>query len=78
MRNFDESVEFLTHANKAEIACAVDALEWVVEGLPKDKAQVIVDIFKKKLEEFPDVGEYSIFVYEEEIDTAQYIIDHME
>lgn len=75
LRNFDETVEFLTHATMEETACAIVALENLIIELPKDKGQILVDIFKNKLVEFPDIVDNCIYVYLEELEIAQNIID---
>lgn len=78
LRNYDETVCFLVNATEKEIACTVDVLEELVEALPKEKAQVIVDIFKKKLAEYPNVQDYAVSEYVQELLLAQEIVDDKE
>lgn len=75
LRNYDETVEFLKSATIQEIGCAVDVLEDMAQELPKEKAQVVLDIFKQKLEEFPNVQDYAVTEYVLELRIAQEIID---
>ncbi len=76
MRNFDETVEFLTNATAEEIACAVESLEELAINLPKDKAQIVLDIFKNKLIEFPFIDDICEVEYPLELQIAQDTIDH--
>ena len=78
LRNYDDTVFFLTNATAKEIACAVDVLEELVYALSKEQAQVIVNIFQKKLEEYPDVQKYAATEYRQEVLLAQDIIDNKE
>ena len=71
MRNFDETVEFLTNATAEEIACAVEVLEGLAINLPKEKAQIILDIFKNKLIEFPFIDDICEVEYSLELQIAQ-------
>ena len=75
LRNYAETVTFLTNSTILEIACAVDVLENLVEALPKEQAQTILNIFKRKLREFPNVQSYAATEYVLELQLAQDIID---
>ena len=75
LENYEETVAFLKEATVEEIACAVDVLEELVLELPKEAAQVIVDIFKRKQAEYPDVQQYAATEYALELKIAQEIID---
>ena len=76
MRDYRDTLNFLSAADEREIACAVDVLEDLANALPKDKAQAIIDVFKSKLQEFPDVQKYSASDYLTELSVAQDIVDN--
>ena len=75
LRSYDETLSFLSTATVQEIGCAIDALEDLVQSLPKEKAQAIIDIFKNKALEFPNVQDFSEVEYALELKIAQEIVD---
>ena len=75
MRNYEDTIDFLSKATIEEIAWAVEVLEDISYELPKDKAQTIINIFKKKLEEFPNVEDYSEVQYSLELQIAENILN---
>lgn len=78
MKDYVETVEFLTNANKYEIGCAIDVLEDLVDALTKEKAKTVLSVFKQKQEEFPDIYNYTVVDYPLELQIAQDIIDGKE
>ena len=77
-RNYEDTVAFLETATQQEIACAVDVLEDLVKELPKEKAQQIIGIFEKKLDQFPCVQEVSATEYALELKIAREILEEKE
>lgn len=76
LKNPNDTVEFLSQATVEETACAVEELEDLVTQLPKEQALKIFSIFKDKLNEFPNIQNYSLFNYEEELKRAESIINN--
>lgn len=78
MRDFNQTVEFLSNANADEVECIMYALDDYVCELAKDKAELILSILKKKQKEFPELEKSQYIDYSLELQIAQNIIDGKE
>lgn len=73
-KDFDETVNLLKNANKEEIAVAIETLDDLVVFFSKEESKQIIEIFKQKLQEFPDVGDVCEFDYLDQIQEAESIL----
>ena len=78
LRDFDDTVSFLKSARKQIVALAIWVLEDIAYKLSKGQVQILIDIFKQKKIEFPDIADYCDADYDEEIAIAQSILDNKE
>lgn len=78
MRDFDQTVEFLSNASADEVECILYALDDYVCVLPKARAEVILGILKGKHAEFPELEKSPYIDYSLELQIAQDIIDGKE
>ena len=76
-RNYEETVEFLSSAQKELIGIAVEVVSELVEKFPKEQSQTIINVLKKRIEEFPDLEDYSLVEIALEMKIAQEIVDDM-
>ena len=74
LKNFDNTLEFLKNATIEEIAWACEVLDEMAWKFPIDKAELIINVFKDKLIEFPNVDDYCEVEYALELTTAQEIV----
>ena len=75
LRVFDDTVNFLKSARKQIVALAIWGLEDIAYKLSKEQVQILIDIFKQKKIEFPDIADYCDADYDEEIAIAEDIIN---
>ncbi len=75
LRNFEETVDFLKNASIEETGCAIDSINRLMEELPIEKAEIILQIFKDKLVEYPNVDDYSEIEYVLELKEAEETIE---
>lgn len=73
-KDFNETVSLLKNANKEEIAVAVETLDDLVVFFSKEESKKIIEIFKQKLQEFPDVDDVCEFDYLDQIQEAENIL----
>lgn len=59
MRDFDETIEFLSHASLLELGCAYEVLDDMIDMLPYDKAKTLISLLEKKIEEHPNMDDYT-------------------
>lgn len=70
-KNYLETKAILERANVEEMGVAIDALENLVRSFTKKEARELVDLFKQKAIEFPNVQEYCDCDYVEQIEEAE-------
>lgn len=75
MRDFDETIEFLSHANLLELGCAYEALNDMSHMLPCDKLKTLIELLEKKYEEHPDMDEYTVVETSLELRMAKDILE---
>lgn len=73
-KDFNETVSLLKNANKEEIAVAVETLDDLVVFFTKEESKRLIEIFKQKLQESPDVDDVCEFDYLEQIQEAENIL----
>lgn len=73
-KDFNETVSLLKNANKEKIAVAVETLDDLVVFFTKEESKRLIEIFKQKLQEFPDVDDVCEFDYLEQIQEAENIL----
>lgn len=71
-RNYQETIDFLRVANKEEIATAVEILDDLVAVF---KSREIIEIFREKAVEFPNVNDVCEFDYFECIEETESWLD---
>ena len=75
LKNYDATVDFLKKSTVEEIAWACEVLDEMAWGFPVDKAEIILNIFKDKLNEFPNIDDFCEVEYRLELNIAQDIIE---
>lgn len=60
MRNFNETIEFLSHASLFELGCAYEALLEMSHLLPCDKLKTLIELLEKEYEKHPDMDDYTV------------------
>lgn len=76
-RNYQETIEFLTKADKEEIATAIELLDDLVHFFAKEQAQKLTAVFKQKAIEFSDIQHYCDYDYIEQIEMAESYLEEL-
>ena len=75
LKNYDETIEFLKNSTIEEIAWACEVLDEMAWGFSVDQVEKILNVFKDKLIEFPNVDDYCEVEYSLELNIAQGILE---
>lgn len=75
MRDFDETFDFLSHATAHELACAYEVLDEMSYELPYEKAEKLIELLGKKVEEHHDIEEYAAVEPDLELKVARNILE---
>ncbi|MBQ7307936.1 MAG: hypothetical protein IJW82_05345 [Clostridia bacterium] len=69
--DYNETINFLNSATNIEIACVIDALNNLVKQLNMVQARKIIEIFKQKRIQFPNIQLFTSTDYDKEIKSAE-------
>ena len=70
-QNFNETINFLSSATNVEIGCAIDGLVCLVKRLDRQQSKTIIEIFKQKKKQFPNIDLFTSRDYDKEIALAE-------
>ena len=74
LKDYNETIYFLNSATNIEIACVIDGLKLLVKSLNKNQAQQVIEIFKKKRQQFPNIQNFTSTNFDKEIMLAEQYI----